>query len=153
MDEDGVRHQPLGNNSLASNLLYDFIGEDPTNCTLQSLCQAPTDCTTVGTTFTGSLRKPRLRSVWAYFVITAIADINQQLYNQFQALQSAAIEDALAAFNIDDYSHNPVNELDLRTLLQVSAQYSLPFLESYHSLDLKLRPSKLLEQQLEDLAL
>ena len=57
----------------------------------------------VGTRFTLDPQRPLFQSSWAYNVLTAIANINQQLSNQYQALQSAAIESALATFNIADY--------------------------------------------------
>ncbi|KAL8690732.1 MAG: hypothetical protein Q9218_003889, partial [Villophora microphyllina] len=48
---------------------------------------------------------------------SAIANINQQLNNQYQALQSAAIKDSLAAFNIDDFFPKPGKQIPLKNII------------------------------------
>lgn len=47
----------------------------------------------------------------------AFANINQQLLNQYQALQSTVVEDALAAFNIDDYFSKPGKGIELKNII------------------------------------
>lgn len=49
--------------------------------------------------------------------MTAIASINQQLFNQYQALQSATIESALATFNIADYWPKPSKDLQIKNII------------------------------------
>ena len=117
IDSDGLRIYALGNESLSSKLREDFLGANPINCTLETLCEAPQDCDQVGSRFTATRGKPRFRSNWGYHALTAIANINQQLFNQFQALQSAGIEVSLAAFNIDDYFPKPDKGVGLDNIL------------------------------------
>ena len=107
VDSDGIRLYGLGSESLSHQLRAEFLGPtQASNCSLETLCETPQDCDQVGSL--GPRRplvkgSPRRRSDWAFNALTAIANINRQLFNQFEALQSAGIEDALAAFTIDDY--------------------------------------------------
>ncbi|KAI9764466.1 MAG: hypothetical protein M1835_007565 [Candelina submexicana] len=117
VDSDGIGHKALGNASLSSRLREVFLEAYPSNCTLESPCEPPQDCKQVGTRFTASPSKPIRRSTWAYLVLISIANINQQLFNQFEALQSAAIEGSLAGFNIDDYFPKPGKHLALKNLI------------------------------------
>lgn len=57
------------------------------------------------------------QSPWAYNVLTAPANINQRLFNQYQTLQSAAIESALAIFNIADYWLKPSKDLQIKNII------------------------------------
>ncbi len=117
VDSDGIFHEGLGNASLASKLREFFLGDYPSNCTLESVCESTPHCKQVGTRLTASPRKEIQRSAWAYFVLTALANINQQMFNQFETLQSAAIEDSLTAFNIDDYFPEPGKSLALKNII------------------------------------
>ena len=71
------------------------------SCNLKNPCSPTTSCEDVGILFTRA--KPVLRIRSAYFALWALRNINQQLNNQWQALQGARIEGALATFNIGDY--------------------------------------------------
>ena len=102
VDDDGNFYPGIADAALSSMLRQAFLEGSSSNCTMESVCEPPTACEQVGTSLTLSPKKSRFRSAWAYNVLTAIANINQQLFNQYEALQSAAVEDALAAFNIDD---------------------------------------------------
>ena len=120
IDSIGVLHDVLGNSSLSSSLKGAYTEGRQSSCTLESVCEAPTDCTQVGTLYDLSddpQRGPRLRSGWAYLVLIAIANINQQLSNQYQALQSAAIQSSLAAFTIDDYYPKPSNKIAIKDII------------------------------------
>lgn len=114
---DGSLHRPLGDAPFSARLREMFLGGVPGNCTLESVCPMPLDCDQVGWRLTQHGAKPRVRSQWAYYTLTSVANINQQFFNQFEALQSATIEDSLAAFNIDDYYPKPGKHLALKNIL------------------------------------
>ncbi|KAI4231920.1 MAG: hypothetical protein LQ349_005300 [Xanthoria aureola] len=102
VDDDGVFHSGIAGSGLSSALRNAFLGGVSSNCSMESICEPPAVCTQIGTRFTLDPQRPLSQSSWAYNVLTAIANINQQLSNQYQTLQSAAIESALATFNIAD---------------------------------------------------
>lgn len=115
VDVDGIRFSALSNQSLSNKLRIDFLQANSSDCTLETVCEAPQDCEQVGST--PDRRKPRLISYWGMHALTAIANINQQLFNQFQALQSAAFEGAFTTFNIDDYSPKSDQGVTLQNMI------------------------------------
>ncbi|KAL8901203.1 MAG: hypothetical protein Q9192_000680 [Flavoplaca navasiana] len=117
VDDDGVFHPGIAGSGLSSALRKAFLGGVSSDCSMESICEPPAVCTQVGTRFTLDPQRPLFQSSWAYNMLTAIANINQQLSNQYQALQSAAIESALVTFNIADYWPKPSDNLLIKNIL------------------------------------
>ena len=117
VDDDGVFHPGIAGSGLSSALRKAFLGGVSSDCSMESICEPPAVCTQVGTRFTLDPQRPLFQSPWAYNVLTAIANINQELFNQYQALQSAAIESALATFNIADYWPKPSKDLQIKNII------------------------------------
>ncbi len=117
VDDDGVFYPGIAGSGLSSALRKAFLGGVSSDCSMESICEPPAVCTQVGTRFTLDPQRPLFQSSWAYNVLTAIANINQQLSNQYQALQSAAIESTLATFNIADYWPKPSKDLEIKNII------------------------------------
>ncbi|KAL8870483.1 MAG: hypothetical protein Q9174_003485 [Haloplaca sp. 1 TL-2023] len=117
VDDDGVFHLGIVGTGLSSALRKAFLGGVSSDCSIESICEPPAVCTQVGTRFTLDPQRPLFQSSWAYNMLTAIANINQQMFNQYQALQSAAIESALATFNMADYWPKPSDNLQIKNII------------------------------------
>ena len=103
---------------LSSDLGAQLIGNSGFKCSMESPCSAEDlTCTNVGSRTTIGLGSGIYPSIWGYFVLQAFALVNQHLRNQYDALQSAGINGALAAFNIGDFFPKPDAEFSLRNVL------------------------------------
>ena len=71
------------------------------NCSLKNPCLDPGDCSQVGAYWMSD--RPRFKSRWGFFALWAIRNLNQALTTQYNAMQGAAIDATLEAFNVDDY--------------------------------------------------
>ena len=84
-------------------------------CSLKDPCPEPPECRLVGEKFL--TQKPRFKLPWAYFTMWAIRNLNQEMRNQYDAMQSAAIDATLATFNVDDYFPESGKNFPLLNLL------------------------------------
>ena len=97
----------------------EFLDVRKHNCDLRKVCTVPLRCEEVGSKnvlgLGGSLL---MRSKWAFFALTAIQNLNSQLSNTFNALDSAAIRTILDTFSIDQFFPTPNPQTDLTNSLQ-----------------------------------
>ena len=108
----GMTWDDLNGTELAFSLAKKMIPHNGLlNCSLKNPCQPPPSCEMVGPRFT--LGRPRLKSLWAYLVLWAIRNINQEVKNQYDALQGSAIDSTLETFNVDDYFPKPDKKFPL----------------------------------------
>ena len=81
-------------------------------------CQAPQDCTMVGTRLFLSLGTHGVYPLnWAFQAIQAIENLSGQLKDQYNALQGAATEAALTTFDIGSFYPKPNVQFSLRDTL------------------------------------
>ena len=88
-------------------------------CSLESRCHLDLDCTQTGSRKALALGTNRLvlQSRWGYFALTALANINDQLSNQYVAIKGAAIRATLDTFNIDDFYPQKNQQFSLRNVI------------------------------------
>ncbi|KAL8880839.1 MAG: hypothetical protein Q9198_001829 [Flavoplaca austrocitrina] len=97
-------------------------------CTLANPCQHPFDCNSVGSFRAnpfGQLSGP-VPSRWVYFATAAFVNINQQLRNQWDALNNAINNLAFNTFTIDNFFPSESQNFDLfNSLTGLSGIFSI----------------------------
>ena len=110
-----------GEINLANSLGIQLLAQDNYYCTLESACPGPADCdfcgsrTTLGTDIYAT--NAIYRSTWGYVLLQAFSVLNQQLENNYKALQGAAINGALQAFSINDFYPHSDATFELKGVL------------------------------------
>ena len=114
----GFYYPPLDLESTHISQVLRARFTEPTSdipCSLKNPCPEPPECRLVGEK--SMLQKPRFKRPWAYFTMWAIRNLNQEMKNQYDAMQSAAIDATIATFNVDDYFPKPKKSFPLLNLL------------------------------------
>ncbi|KAL6716082.1 hypothetical protein ACLMJK_005648 [Lecanora helva] len=105
-DSDGVFWQGRDANEMFSQAIgRQLWGEQGVQCTLANPCRPALKCEDIGSHTAVSLGTSDvvLKSQWAFLATSAIKNINQQLWNQYNELKDAIESLALDTFNIDDF--------------------------------------------------
>lgn len=90
---------------LAETVGRQFWGLRGVKCTLDSPCQEPLDCKTIGSFTAVALGKRGkiMQQPWVFLASSALMNINQQLLNQYNELKDAIESLALDTFSIDEF--------------------------------------------------
>ena len=75
-------------------------------CSIRNPCTPTLDCNNIGSSLAAGFYYSsnfRIPSVWGYYALDAIKNINQQLSNTYQEMKDAFDSLALDAFQIDDF--------------------------------------------------
>ena len=119
-DSDGVFWpDPNGSETFSQIVGWQLWGEQGVQCTLANPCRPSLKCEEIGSQLAiqaGTADKV-LKSPWAFLATSAIKNINQQLWNQFNELQDAIESLALDTFNIDDFFPKKGQSFGLRDSL------------------------------------
>ena len=111
------------NETLVHALGRQMVGITNLQCDLQKPCSLQLDCRNVGSRSALGPGGKVLRSRWGYFALLSIVNLNQQMANHYNALDSAAIRAILEAFNIGDFYPQPNPTLNLFNRLQNLATF------------------------------
>ena len=107
-----------GNATLAETFGRQFWNEN-LKCTLANPCQHQLDCTSVGSFSAhpyGRQSNP-VTYTWVFYATSAFININQQLQNQYNALEAALKSLALDTFSIDEFFPTMSQDFDLQNSL------------------------------------
>ena len=101
--------------TFSQSLGWQLWGEHGVQCTLENPCKPALKCDEIGsqTAVSGGTSDQVLKSPWAFLATSAIKNINQQLWNQWNELQNAIESLALDTFNIDDFFPKKGQNFDL----------------------------------------
>ena len=115
-DSDGVFWSGRGGDQTFSQSVgWQLWGEQGVQCTLANPCKPELKCEEIGshTAVSGGTTDQVLKSPWAFLATSAIKNVNQQLWNQFNELQNAIESLALDTFNINDFFPKKGQNFDL----------------------------------------
>lgn len=107
IDNQGIPWTGLQNGTLSAAIGAQMLNEEGYSCSLEDPCTTQIGCERIGSYSFLPFRQPVLNLNWVYPVVGAFQNINQQLSNQYKAIDVSAIDSALATFNIDDFYPQP----------------------------------------------
>ena len=107
IDNQGIPWTGLQNRTLSAAIGAQMLNEEGYSCSLEDTCTTQIGCERIGSYSFLPFGQPVLNLVWVYLVVEAFQNINQQLSNQYKAIDVSAIDSALATFNIDDFYPQP----------------------------------------------
>ena len=105
-DSDGIFWQGQEpNEKFSQSIGRQLWGEQGVQCTLENPCRPDLRCEDIGSQTAVSLGMGNhvLKSRWAFLATSAIKNINEELWNQYNQLENAIESLALDAFNSDDF--------------------------------------------------
>ena len=113
--------------TLAETIGRQFWGQPGVTCSIDFPCQAPTNCSKVGS-FTaigmGKSNQPA-KLAWVFLVSSAFTNINQQLVNQYNELKNALGNLALDGFTIDDFQETSSQSISLGGLTGLTGVFTI----------------------------
>ncbi|CAL8574970.1 hypothetical protein XPA_000916 [Xanthoria parietina] len=119
VDSDGINWVGRrGNATFAETFGQQFWNEN-LHCSIANPCQHKVDCTSVGS-FIANPRRPLsmpYQQAWVYYATSAFVNINQQLRNQYYALEAALDSLAFDTFSIDEFFPTKSQDFDLQNSL------------------------------------
>ena len=107
IDNQGIPWTGLQNRTLSAAIGEQMLNEEGYRCSLEDTCTTQIGCERIGSYSFLPFGQPVLNLGWVYLVVGAFQNINQQLSNQYKAIDVSAIDSALATFNIDDFYPQP----------------------------------------------
>ena len=107
IDNQGIPWTGLQGRTLSAAIGAQMLNEEGYSCSLENTCRTQIGCETIGSYSFLPFNQSVLNLGWVYLVVGAFQNINQQLSNQYKAIDVSAIETALATFNIDDFYPQP----------------------------------------------
>ena len=107
IDNQGIPWTGLQNGTLSAAIGAQMLNEEGYSCSLEDPCTTQIGCERIGSYSFLPFREPVLNLDWVYPMVGAFQNINQQLSNQYKAIDVSAIDSALATFNIDDFYPQP----------------------------------------------
>ena len=107
IDNQGIPWTGLQNRTLSAAIGAQMLNEEDYICSLEDACTTQIGCERIGSYSFLPFGQPVLNLGWVYCVVEAFQNINQQLSNQYKAIDVSAIDSALATFNIDDFYPQP----------------------------------------------
>ncbi len=107
IDNQGIPWTGLQNRTLSAAIGAQMLNEEGYSCSLEDTCTTQIGCDRIGSYSFLPFGQPVLNLGWVYLVVEAFQNINQQLSNQYKAIDVSAIDSALATFNIDDFYPQP----------------------------------------------
>ena len=107
IDDQGIPWTGLQDETLSAAIGAQMLNEEGYSCSLEDPCTAQIGCERIGSYSFLLFGQPVLNIWWVYLVVKAFQNINQQLSNQYKAIDVSAIDSALATFNIDDFYPQP----------------------------------------------
>lgn len=107
IDNQGIPWTGLQNRTLSAAIGAQMLNEEGYSCSLEDTCTTQIGCERIGSYSFLPFGQPVLNLGWVYLVVEAFQNINQQLSNQYKAIDVSAIDSALATFNIDDFYPQP----------------------------------------------
>ena len=128
------REETLTNGSVAPETPPTFsvalgrqmLGDQAFKCSLAAPCAPQIDCRSVGNQIAYEFGQEVFPVAWAFYVMTAIKNINQQLSNQYVAIKGAAITATLRTWSIKDFFPDPKKPFPLLDALQaIASAFSL----------------------------
>ena len=103
-----------------------MLGDQAFKCSLAAPCAPQIDCRSVGNQVAYEFGQEVFPVAWAFYVMTAIKNINQQLSNQYIAIKGAAITATLRTWSIQDFFPDPKKPFPMLDALQaISSAFSL----------------------------
>ncbi|KAL8774221.1 MAG: hypothetical protein Q9209_000972 [Squamulea sp. 1 TL-2023] len=94
-----------------------MMGLSDYTCDLRKPCRVPLQCDQIGSRTALGISGKVFRSNWGYYALITIQNLNQQLSNQFSAVDGAGIRSILNALTIKNYWPDPNPKTDLRFTL------------------------------------
>ena len=107
IDNQGIPWTGLQNGTLSAAIGAQMLNEEGYSCSLEDPCTTQIGCERIGSYSFLPFGQPVINLDWVYPVVEAFQNINQQLSNQYKAIDVSAIDSALATFNIDDFYPQP----------------------------------------------
>ena len=107
IDNQGIPWTGLQDRTLSATIGAQMLNEEGYSCSLEDACTTQIGCERIGSYSFLPFGQPVLNLGWVYLVVEAFQNINQQLSNQYKAIDVSAIDSALATFNIDDFYPQP----------------------------------------------
>ena len=107
IDNQGIPWTGLQNKTLSAAIGAQMLNEEGYSCSLEDACTTQIGCERIGSYSFLPFGQPVLNLGWVYCMVEAFQNINQQLSNQYKAIDVSAIDSALATFNIDDFYPQP----------------------------------------------
>ena len=100
--------------TLTAALGRQMMGLLDYTCNLRNPCRVPLNCDQIGSRTALGISGKVYRSTWGYYALITIQNLNQQLSNQFRAVNGAGIRTLLNTLQIKDYWPDPDPRTDLR---------------------------------------
>ena len=107
IDNQGIPWTGLQDKTLSAAIGAQMLNEEGYSCSLEDACTTQIGCERIGSYSFLPFGQPVLNLGWVYLVVEAFQNINQQLSNQYKAIDVSAIDSTLATFNIDDFYPQP----------------------------------------------
>ena len=107
IDNQGIPWTGLQTRTLSTTIGAEMLNKEGYSCSLENPCTTQIGCERIGSYSFLPFGQPVLNLAWVYLVVEAFQNINQQLSNQYKAIDVSAIDSALATFNIDDFYPQP----------------------------------------------